>query len=183
MVKGLALHRYDCCDLAQFQFWTVEDYNWMQYALRLAKRGAKLGEVPVGAVLINNGSIIGEGYNQPIKSHDATAHAEMVAIRQACQNLSNYRLPLQSTLYVTLEPCTMCIGALIHARVDRVVFAANEPRAGMAGSQMNLPNEPFYNHHITVDQGLCSRESSQMLKTFFHQRRQTTKKTKYTLAH
>lgn len=156
-------------------FWPVEDVKWMQQALKLAKQGAEHGEVPVGALLVHNQQIIGQGFNEPIGRHDATAHAEIIALRDACTRLKNYRLPLQTTLYVTLEPCTMCVGALIHARVDRLVYAASEPRAGMVGSQMNLAEQPFYNHHIQTHKGLCSEHSSQMLKSFFHQRRKAAK--------
>ena len=157
------------------KFWSSQDVKWMEYALELAKQGAKCGEVPVGAVLIHEQAIIGEGYNEPIGRCDATAHAEIVALRDACQRLRNYRLPQQTTLYVTLEPCTMCIGALIHARVNRLVYAAFEPRAGMVGSQINLPMQPFYNHEIEVQQGLCAEHSSQMLKAFFRKRRRIAK--------
>ena len=156
-------------------FWSVEDIKWMTEALKLAKQGADHGEVPVGAILVHNQQIIGQGFNEPIGRHDATAHAEIVALRDACTRLQNYRLPLQTTLYVTLEPCTMCVGALIHARVDRLVYAASEPRAGMVGSQMNLAEQPFYNHHMQVDTGLCCEHSSQMLKDFFRQRRKAAK--------
>lgn len=158
--------------LANCRFWSLADYQWMHHALNLARQGAECGEVPVGAVLIHNNAIIGQGFNQPIGKHDATAHAEITAIREACQSLDNYRLPANTTLYVTLEPCTMCIGALIHARLTRLVYAANEPRAGMVGSQMNLPEQPFYNHNIKVQKGLCLEHSSQLLKDFFRQRRQ-----------
>jgi len=163
---------------ASLMFWTLQDSKWMQEALRLASQGAKLGEVPVGAILVHDQQIIGQGFNQPIGCHDATAHAEIVALREACQRLQNYRLPLQTTLYVTLEPCTMCIGALIHARVDRLVYAASEPRAGMVGSQMDLSMQPFYNHNIQVHRGLCSEHSSQLLKTFFRERRRLAKQNK-----
>lgn len=162
-------------------FWTLDDVKWMRYALALAQRGAERGEVPVGAILVYEQAIIGSGFNEPIGRHDATAHAEIVALRAACLHLKNYRLPSQTTLYVTLEPCTMCVGALIHARVDRLVYAASEPRAGMVGSQMNLPAQPFYNHHMQVNQGLCAQHSSQILKDFFRQRRQRAKKNKQRL--
>lgn len=164
--------------LAIDEFWSVEDVKWMHEALNLAKQGAEHGEVPVGAILVHNQQIIGQGFNEPIRRHDATAHAEIIALRDACRRLNNYRLPLQTTLYVTLEPCTMCIGALIHARVDRLIYAASEPRAGMVGSQMNLAAEPFYNHRIQVYKGLCREHSSQMLKAFFRQRRQASKQNK-----
>jgi len=159
-------------------FWSVEDVKWMQQAIELAKQGADRGEVPVGAILVHDNQIIGQGFNQPISSHDATAHAEIVALRDACTRLENYRLPLQTTLYVTLEPCTMCIGALIHARVNKLVYAASEPRAGMVGSQMDLSLQPFYNHSIQAYKGLCSEHSSQILKMFFRERRQAAKKNK-----
>ena len=156
-------------------FWSVEDVKWMTEALKLAEQGAEHEEVPVGAVLVHNNQIIGQGFNEPIGRCDATAHAEIVALRDACTRLQNYRLPLNTTLYVTLEPCTMCVGALIHARVNRLVYAAAEPRAGMVGSQMNLAEQPFYNHNIQVDTGLCREHSSQMLKDFFRQRRKAAK--------
>lgn len=161
--------------LVDSKFWSLQDTQWMNYAIELAKQGANCGEVPVGAVLICDDAIIGSGFNEPIGRHDATAHAEIVAIRRACKQLNNYRLPLNTTLYVTLEPCTMCIGAMIHARVNRVVYAANEPRAGMLGSQMNLAVQPFYNHQLQVNSGLCSGPSSQLLKMFFRQRRKSKK--------
>jgi len=167
--------------LATNTFWSIQDVKWMQGALRLAKQGAERGEVPVGAVLVHNQQIIGQGFNEPIGRHDATAHAEIVALRDACTRLKNYRLPLQTTLYVTLEPCTMCIGALIHARVDRLIYAASEPRAGMVGSQMNLPTQSFYNHNIEVHNGLCREQSSQMLKSFFRERRRVVKKSKHNI--
>ena len=162
--------------LAIDEFWSVEDVKWMHEALNLAKQGAEHGEVPVGAILVHNQQIIGQGFNEPIGRHDATAHAEIIALRDACRRLNNYRLPLQTTLYVTLEPCTMCVGALIHARVDILIYAASEPRAGMVGSQMNLAAESFYNHRIQVHKGLCREHSSQMLKAFFRQRRQASKR-------
>ena len=164
--------------LSASTFWSLEDFKWMQEALELAKQGAAHEEVPVGAILVHNQQIIGQGFNEPIGRHDATAHAEIIALRDACTRLQNYRLPLQTTLYVTLEPCTMCIGALIHARVDRLVYAASEPRAGMVGSQMNLAAQPFYNHSIQVNKGLCGEHSSQILKAFFRQRRQALKDNK-----
>ena len=167
-----------CPDLARCQFWSVSDVAWMQQALAMAQRGGARGEVPVGAILVHEGTIIGQGFNEPIGRHDATAHAEIVALRQACEHLRNYRLPQDTTLYVTLEPCTMCIGALIHARVTRVVYAASEPRAGMAGSQMDLPACDFYNHRIHIQQGLCANASSLMLKRFFRARRQALKQAK-----
>ena len=162
-------------DMQASAFWSLQDMSWMNIALKLARQGAERGEVPVGAILVHNQQIIGQGFNEPIGRHDATAHAEIVALRDACARIQNYRLPSKTTLYVTLEPCTMCIGAMIHARVDRLVYAAHEPRAGMLGSQMNLAEQPFYNHRMQVDAGLCREHSSQMLKDFFRQRRKVAK--------
>ena len=153
------------------QFWRSEEAQWMQVALQMALKGSVLGEVPVGAILVHEGKIIGQGFNQPITQSDPTCHAEIVALRAACQSIENYRLPLGTTLYVTLEPCTMCIGALIHARLNRLVFATREPRAGMLGSQLDLSAQDFYNHKIQVHGGLLAEQSSQMLKAFFKQRR------------
>jgi len=177
-IQNISLMPYQPLNIQASTFWSVEDTKWMQQAIELAKQGAERGEVPVGAVLVHDQQIIGQGFNQPISSHDATAHAEIVALRDACTRLENYRLPLQTTLYVTLEPCTMCIGALIHARVNKLVYAASEPRAGMVGSQMDLSLQPFYNHSIQAYNGLCSEHSSQILKTFFRERRQAAKKNK-----
>lgn len=179
-IQNISLQPFQAVNyqLATDEFWSVEDVKWMHEALNLARQGAEHGEVPVGAILVHNQQIIGQGFNEPIGRHDATAHAEIIALRDACRRLNNYRLPLQTTLYVTLEPCTMCIGALIHARVDRLIYAASEPRAGMVGSQMNLAAESFYNHRIQVYKGLCREHSSQMLKDFFRQRRQASKQNK-----
>lgn len=179
-IQNISLQPFQAINyqLATDELWAVEDINWMQQALNLAKQGAAREEVPVGAILVHNQQIIGQGFNEPIGRHDATAHAEIIALRDACTRLNNYRLPLQTTLYVTLEPCTMCIGALIHARVDRLIYAASEPRAGMVGSQMNLAAESFYNHRIQVHKGLCREHSSQMLKAFFRERRQASKRKK-----
>ena len=145
---------------------------WMQYALQLAEQAARCGEVPVGAVLVHDGQIIGSGFNQPIGLHDPTAHAEICAIRNACQQLQNYRLPVNTTLYVTLEPCTQCVGALIHARVQHVVFAASEPRAGSLVSARQLMQSGFYNHFFSFEGGLLAEQSQQILKQFFAARRQ-----------
>ncbi|MDO5651896.1 MAG: tRNA adenosine(34) deaminase TadA [Moraxella sp.] len=147
----------------------------MKYALQLAMQGAADGEVPVGAVLVCDGQIIGKGYNRPISTHDATAHAEIVAIRQACKVLDNYRLPADCTLYVTLEPCTMCFGAMVHARVGRVVFGAYEPKAGVMTSQLSLPTMTFYNHQISVQGGLLGHDCGALLSAFFRGRRVSKK--------
>ena len=142
----------------------------MQAALELARQGAELGEVPVGAVLVQDGKIIGRGFNCPISRHDPSAHAEMVAIRAAAESVQNYRLP-GSTLYVTLEPCSMCAGLIVHARIARVVFAASEPRAGMAVSQGRFFEQGFLNHRVMVEGGLLAEESGALLKAFFKARR------------
>lgn len=165
----------DKAPAAASMFWQVTEVQWMQVALALAQQGSELGEVPVGAILVHEGKIIGQGFNQPITKSDPTCHAEIVALRDACQQLENYRLPLGTTLYVTLEPCTMCIGALIHARLSRLVYATREPRAGMLGSQLDLSTQDFYNHKIQVHGGLLAEQSSDMLKAFFKYRRASKK--------
>lgn len=146
------------------------DIEFMQRALALALKAQAKGEVPVGAVLVMDGVIIGEGFNQPISSNDPTAHAELVAIRQAASRINNYRLP-GSTLYVTLEPCTMCVGAMMHARIEQLVFAADEPRAGAVKSAFQLTCSEKFNHSITVNSGILADESSRILKEFFAARR------------
>lgn len=147
-----------------------DDMAWMREALELAAQAADIDEVPVGAVLVRDGVCIGRGFNAPISSHDPTHHAEIAAIRDASRQQHNYRLP-GSTLYVTLEPCTQCFGALIHARVARLVFAATEPRAGVVGSQLALQDMQFYNHRITVSGGLLADDAAQLLRAFFQSRR------------
>lgn len=143
----------------------------MQQALNLARRAADEGEVPVGAVLVKDGEIIGTGYNQPITLHDPTAHAEIQALRAAARQLNNYRLP-DTTLYVTLEPCVMCAGAIIHARVARVVYAASDPRTGAAGSMFNLlPSDQRFNHTTMCEGGLEAEASARLLQDFFRARR------------
>lgn len=153
------------------ELFTPQDHIWMTVALDLAKRAADLGEVPVGAVLVHDGQIIGEGFNHPITLNDPTAHAEICALRDACQRLQNYRLPLDVTLYVTLEPCTQCVGAMIHGRVARVVYAADEPRAGSLVSARQLLDNGFYNHRFSFSGGLMAEESAALLKSFFKARR------------
>jgi tRNA(adenine34) deaminase len=143
---------------------------WMEAALALAEQAAAQGEVPVGAVLVRDGDVIGRGWNRPIGSADPTAHAEVVALRDAAARLGNYRLA-GSTLYVTIEPCTMCFGALMHARVTRLVYGAREPRAGVCGSQLDLPAQAFYNHRLEVVGGVLAERSSALLKAFFVDRR------------
>ena len=146
------------------------DEYWMAHALYLAKKAQKYNEVPVGAVIVKDNKIIGEGWNQPIVSKDPTAHAEIQAIRMACLEQSNYRLP-GTTLYISLEPCLMCAGAIIHARISRVLFAATEPKTGAAGSFFDVFNENKLNHTVKCEQGLLAEESSKILKQFFKARR------------
>lgn len=146
------------------------DIIFMRRALELARQAEAHGEVPVGAVLVRDNHIIGEGYNQPVASHDPTAHAEIIALRQAAERLSNYRIP-QTTLYVTLEPCIMCAGAMIHARVQRLVFAAFDPKSGAAGTVTNIFNGPAINHHVDISGGVLARQCGQLLSSFFRSRR------------
>lgn len=166
----------DSAELSTGQLDSIDVY-WMAQALRLASHAASLGEVPVGAVLVHEGKVIGQGYNCPIAQHDPTAHAEIQAVRNACVQQQNYRLPEQTTLYVTLEPCTQCVGALVHARVQRVVFAATEPRAGSLVSARQLMQHGFYNHYFSYTGGVLANESRQLLRDFFKQRRQSSTST------
>lgn len=142
----------------------------MHRALALAGEADAAGEVAVGAVIVRDGEILGEGNNRVIRDSDPSGHAEMVALRQACERIGNYRLP-GSTLYVTLEPCAMCAGALVHARIQRVVFAAWDPRVGAGGSILNLLDHPHMNHRCIVSAGLMADEAEEMLKKFFVARR------------
>lgn len=144
--------------------------RWMREALSLAEKAAAADEVPVGAVVVQDGAIIGTGFNQPIRTCDATAHAEIVAIRSASQFRNNYRLP-GTTLYVTIEPCTMCLGAMIHARVETLVFGATEPRAGAVVSQASLINAAHFNHRLSFIEGVLGNECSTLLQNFFRSRR------------
>ncbi|MCP3870856.1 MAG: tRNA adenosine(34) deaminase TadA [Gammaproteobacteria bacterium] len=143
----------------------------MEQALMLARKAGERDEVPVGAVLVQDGVVIGEGWNRPIGERDPTAHAEIVALRDAAARVGNYRLP-GTVLYVTLEPCAMCAGAIIHARVERVVFGAYDPRSGAAGSVLDLlPSDQRFNHRVEVRGGLLEESCSNLLKTFFRARR------------
>lgn len=144
----------------------------MQEALILAHQAATAGEVPVGAVVVYEGKIVGRGYNQPLAGCDPTAHAEIMALRDAAQHLGNYRLP-GCDLYVTLEPCCMCVGAIMHARVAHVVFGAADPKTGACGSVINLFAERRLNFHTEVSGGLMADEAAQLLKAFFAQRRKS----------
>lgn len=149
---------------------TPEDLNFMARALELARAAEAAGEVPVGAVLVRDGRIIGEGFNQPIGAHDPSAHAEMVALRAGALAVGSYRL-LDTTLYVTLEPCAMCAGAIVHARVKRLVFAARDPKAGAAGSVFNIVQHPALNHAVDCEEGVLADECSVLLRDFFRARR------------
>ena len=144
--------------------------QWMRRALALADRAENEGEVPIGAVLVRDGELLGEGWNQVISAADPSAHAEIVALRDAARVVGNYRLP-GSMLYVTLETCTMCAGALVHARVSELVFGASEPRAGVVCSHHNLLDQPWYNHRVSWLGGVLADDSSQRLKNFFRARR------------
>jgi len=149
---------------------SAADEAFMRRALALAADAFALGEVPVGAIVVRDGDIIGHGYNRPISTHDPTAHAEIAALRDAAQRLRNYRLG-GCTLYVTLEPCAMCTGAILHARISRVVFAAADPKTGACGSVVDLPGVPRLNHHASVTRGVLAAESAALLQAFFAARR------------
>ncbi len=150
---------------------SITDSDWMQQALAQARIAATMNEVPVGAVLVDaDGELLAAGHNQPISACDPSAHAEIVTLRQAALKLNNYRLP-GTTLYVTLEPCTMCVGALVHARVKRLVYAASEPRSGAIESAQRLFETGEYNHRPEIESGLLAAESSALLSAFFKARR------------
>lgn len=153
------------------------DVEYMNIALELAEQAAQAGEVPIGAIVVRDGGIIGRGWNRPISTCDPTAHAEIVALRDASRYCTNYRLP-ETTLYVTIEPCTMCVGAMIHARVQRVVFGAPEPKAGALASQLRLAEASHWNHRLQVVGGICADESAELMRSFFAQRRAQAKSEK-----
>lgn len=148
------------------------DEQWMRSALSQAENAARQGEVPVGAVIVRNDVVIAEGYNQPIKGHDPSAHAEIMALRAAGKTQQNYRLP-GHTLYVTLEPCVMCAGAIIHARIDRVVFGAWEPKGGAVSSVYDVLSVPRLNHRVEWEGGILEEECASMLRSFFRDRRKS----------
>ncbi|WP_027895924.1 tRNA adenosine(34) deaminase TadA [Zestomonas thermotolerans] len=147
-----------------------QDEHFMREALALAHEGAALGEVPVGAVLVQGGRVVGRGFNCPISRRDPSAHAEMVAIRAAAAALDNYRLP-GTTLYVTLEPCSMCAGLIVHARIQRVVYGTTEPKAGVAVSRGQFFAQEFLNHRVLVEGGVLAEECGAVLSAFFKARR------------
>lgn len=150
--------------------WPDSDVAYMQEALQLAALAAEQGEVPVGAVVVRRGEIIGRGYNRPIANHDPTAHAEIMALREAAAAIGNYRLT-GCELVVTLEPCVMCLGAMLHARISRLLFGAYDEKAGAAGSVLDLSSERALNHRIEVSGGLLADESRELLQSFFVSRR------------
>jgi tRNA(adenine34) deaminase len=144
----------------------------MAKALQLAEQAGAIGEVPVGAILVKDGEIVGEGFNQPISGCDPTAHAEIVAMRNAAKNLNNYRLN-DCDLYVTIEPCTMCVGAMVHGRIRRVLFGALEPRAGALQSQLQLMDQSHYNHSIEWQGGVLAQECGDLISSFFRRKRKS----------
>ena len=146
------------------------DIQFMSRAIELAREAEAAGEVPVGALIVRHGEVIAEGFNRPISTHDPTAHAEMIALRAAAARSDSYRLS-GTTLYVTLEPCAMCAGAMVHARVERLVYAAADPRAGAAGSVFNVVQNPALNHRLDVDAGVLADECGSLLRNFFVMRR------------
>jgi tRNA(adenine34) deaminase len=148
----------------------VDAERFMREALALAEQAAERGEVPVGAVVVRDGEILGRGYNRPISSADPTAHAEIVAMREAAGRLGNYRL-VGCELYVTLEPCVMCVGAMAHARIERIVFGARDPKTGACGSIVDLPGLSSFNHHGSFEGGVLAPESAEILRRFFAARR------------
>jgi tRNA(adenine34) deaminase len=150
----------------------VTDLDFMQAALAEAQLGSEAGEVPIGAVVVHDGKIVARGQNRALRDVDPTAHAEIVALRAAARAVGNYRLN-GCALYVTLEPCAMCAGAMIHARLDRLVFAAADPKAGAAGSVLAVINHPRLNHQMQIEQGILAEESAELLRSFFRERRQT----------
>jgi tRNA(adenine34) deaminase len=148
----------------------MDDEAWMRRAIALAHKAEEEGEVPVGAVIVHQDECIGEGYNLPINNCDPTAHAEIIAMRAASQHVQNYRL-VDSTLYVTLEPCVMCMGAIQHARIKRIVFAAKDPKRGAVCSALSLTDAEYSNHHVEWTEGVLANECSTLLTSFFKKRR------------
>ena len=148
----------------------MNDVQWMRYALNRARQAAQRGEVPVGAVLVKDGDLIAEGFNEPISTADPTAHAEIIALRRAAAQLGNYRLP-GTTLYVTIEPCLMCVGAMVHARIGRLVYGATEPKAGAIESAIRALDHPSLNHRFEVVGGVLADESRELMQSFFQDRR------------
>lgn len=154
-----------------------QDEKWMRHALALADKAEAIGEVPVGACVVIDGELVGEGWNTPIIDHDPSAHAEMRAVKKAAQVVQNYRL-VDATLYVTLEPCSMCAGMLVHARIKRVVFGAKDAKTGAAGSVMNLLQHPALNHQVDIKHGVLAEQCANKLSHFFQRRRKEIKAAK-----
>jgi tRNA(adenine34) deaminase len=152
----------------------MTDEEWLRHAIRLAQRAEQQGEVPVGAVLVHNNRCIAEGWNQPIQNNDPTAHAEIIALRKAGQTLNNYRL-IDTTLYVTLEPCVMCMGAIAHARVKRLVFGAYDPKRGAVCHALQLSDAAFLNHRVEWTGGILEADCAELLSDFFKARRNQSK--------
>ena len=142
----------------------------MKYAIQLAKKSEELDEVPVGAIVVYRNEIIGEGWNQPIASHDPTAHAEIMALKNAGKKIGNYRLP-ESTIYVTLEPCVMCAGAIVHARVAKLVYAVEDEKTGACGSVFNITQAEKLNHHVRIEKGVLEKECRALIQDFFKEKR------------
>ena len=147
-----------------------KDEKWMQIALNEANLALNENEIPVGAILVKNGKLVAQSHNQSIRTNDPTAHAEIQLLRKAGEQQKNYRL-IGSTIYVTLEPCAMCFGAMVHARIERIVFGASDPKTGVCGSCINFNEENFFNHKISIIGGVLENESSELLKLFFKSRR------------
>ena len=164
-------------EIAMEDIATEEDIMWMRHALTLADKAESIGEVPVGACVVLNGELIGEGFNTPITDNDPSAHVELRAVKEAAAAVQNYRL-IDATLYVTLEPCSMCAGMLVHARVKRVVFGAKDAKTGAAGSVMNLLQHPALNHQLEVVSGVLADECANKLSDFFRKRRKEIKAAK-----
>ena len=164
-------------EISMEQSATEEDVMWMRHALTLADKAESIGEVPVGACVVLNGELIGEGFNTPITDNDPSAHAELRAVKEAASTVQNYRL-IDATLYVTLEPCSMCAGMLVHARVKRVVFGAKDAKTGAAGSVMNLLQHPALNHQLEIVSGVLAEECASKLSDFFRKRRKEIKAAK-----
>lgn len=154
-----------------------QDESWMREALKLADYAESLGEVPVGAVVVLDGEVIGRGWNQPITGHDPTAHAEIIALRDAAERLENYRMP-RAELFVTIEPCTMCAGAIVHSRVSRVVYGATEEKSGAVTSNCSLFSQPWLNHKVELAAGVLAQECSEKISNFFRRRREEKKAAK-----
>ena len=148
----------------------MDDKYWMQKSIHMASQAEAIDEVPVGAIIVRNNEIIGSGYNQVITNSDASAHAEIQAIRNAGKFIKNYRI-IDTTLYVTLEPCMMCVGAMVHARINKIVFGAYDPKTGMAGTKDNCFEKPYHNHSVEIIGGVLELDCSRQLKAFFKKKR------------